>query len=103
MRAEYATGSLERVTDRMDLGLLLVGGDRTVIRINPAGERIRGAGGEVVGRDLVETLPEARLFLTEVTTKTGLAPALVQEIVEAHGGTISVCGLPAGGTRVEIL
>ncbi|MBI5571270.1 MAG: hypothetical protein HY914_15105 [Desulfomonile tiedjei] len=65
MTTDYATGSLEQVFDRMELGLLLVGGNRTVCRINAAGRRILAAGEEVVASDLLEVLPEARALFAD--------------------------------------
>ncbi len=68
--------------------------------------RVLGVYGEDCGKGLPEDLSISTIFKPFVSTKVssiGLGLSAAQDIVERHGGVISLSPVPSGGARFEIL
>lgn len=95
------TGAIERVITNLVQNAIEHGGHHVVIRIIGHGFEVEDNGPGIPIEER-ERVFEAFHRLRPRSTGTGLGLNLVQQVVEWHGGTVSILAAPEGGTLVRV-
>lgn len=95
------TGAIERVVTNLVQNAIEHGGRHVTIRVAGSGFEVEDDGPGIPPEER-ERVFEPFHRLRPRSTGTGLGLHLVQQVVERHGGHVSIIGAPGGGTIVRI-
>jgi two-component system sensor histidine kinase TctE len=94
-------GAIERVVANLVQNAIEHGGRRITVRVFDTGFEVEDDGPGIPPEERERVL-EPFHRLRPRSTGTGLGLSLVQQVVERHGGRVSILGAPGGGTLVRV-
>lgn len=94
-------GAIERVVTNLVQNAIEHGGRQMTVRVLGSGFEVEDDGPGIPPEER-ERVFEAFHRLRPRSTGTGLGLNLVQQVVERHGGHVSILGAPGGGTIVRV-
>lgn len=94
-------GAIERVVTNLVQNAVEHGGHHVIVRVLGIGFEVEDDGPGIPPEER-ERVFEPFHRLTPRSTGTGLGLNLVQQVVERHGGHVSILGAPGGGTIVRV-
>ncbi len=94
-------GAIERVVTNLVQNAIEHGGHHVTIRVLGSGFEVEDDGPGIPPEER-ERVFEPFHRLRPRSTGTGLGLNLVQQVVERHGGHVSILGAPGGGTIVRV-
>lgn len=94
-------GAIERVVANLVQNAIEHGGRRMTVRVFDTGFEVEDDGPGIPPEERERVL-EPFHRLRPRSTGTGLGLSLVQQVVERHGGRVSILGAPGGGTLVRV-
>jgi two-component system sensor histidine kinase TctE len=94
-------GAIERVIVNLVQNAIDHGGRNAIVRVTNDGFEVEDDGPGIPPEERKRVL-EPFYRLRPRSTGTGLGLHLVQQVIERHGGTVSILGAPDGGTLVRI-
>lgn len=94
-------GAIERVVTNLVQNAIEHGGRHVIVRVTGSVFEVEDDGPGIPSEER-ERVFEPFLRLTPRSTGAGLGLSLVQQVVERHGGHVSILGAPTGGTIVRV-